>query len=79
MLGRRGTVEEMANVFAFVASDEASFVPGALVFAHGGTTIAKGGPGRQVQDFVKQQPQLSLDLRHSHDGLKNKPVQNRMH
>jgi NAD(P)-dependent dehydrogenase (short-subunit alcohol dehydrogenase family) len=79
VLGRRGTVEEMANVFAFVASDEASFMTGALVFADGGTTIAKGGPGRQVEPFVKEQPQLSLDLRHSHDGLRNKPVENRMH
>lgn len=79
VLGRRGTVEEMANVFAFVASDEASFMTGALVFADGGTTIAKGWPGRQVEPFVKEQPQLSLDLRHSHDGLKNKPVENRMH
>jgi len=79
VLGRRGTPEEMANVFAFLASDEASFMTGSLVFADGGTTIAKGGPGKQVQDAVREQPQLSLDLRHSHDGMKNKPVENRMH
>lgn len=79
VLGRRGTPEEMANVFAFVASDEASFMTGALVFADGGTTIAKGGPGEQAKSFVKEQPKPSLPLKHSHDGLKNKPVQNRMH
>ena len=79
MLGRRGTPEEMANVFAFVASDEASYMTGALVFADGGTTIAKGGPGKQVQSFVKEQPQLTLDLHHGHDGTKGQPVENRMH
>ncbi|MEH2529304.1 NAD(P)-dependent dehydrogenase (short-subunit alcohol dehydrogenase family) [Bradyrhizobium sp. AZCC 1588] len=79
VLGRRGTPEEMANVFAFAASDEASFVTGALIFADGGTTIAKGGPGETVQSFVREQPKPTLDLRHSHDGLKGKPVENRMH
>src|SRR4051812_5698478 len=57
VLGRRGTPEEIANVFAFVASDEASYMTGALVFADGGTTIAKGGPGEQAQSFVKKQPE----------------------
>ncbi|TMJ50370.1 MAG: SDR family oxidoreductase [Alphaproteobacteria bacterium] len=79
VLGRRGTPEEMANVFAFAASDEASFMTGALLFADGGTTIAKGGPGEIAQHFVREQPRPTLDLRHSHDGLRNKPVENRMH
>jgi len=79
VLGRRGTPEEMANVFAFLASDEASYVTGALWYADGGTTIAKGGPGEMAQDFVKEQPQLTLDLKHSHDGLRHKPVENRVH
>jgi NAD(P)-dependent dehydrogenase (short-subunit alcohol dehydrogenase family) len=78
VLGRRGTPEEIANVFAFVASDEASYMTGALVFADGGTTIAKGGPGEQAKSFVREQPQPTLPLRHGHDGLKNKPVENRM-
>jgi len=78
VLGRRGTPEEIANVFAFVASDEATYMTGALVFADGGTTIAKGGPGEQAKSFVKKQPEPTLDLRHSHDGLKNKQVENRM-
>jgi NAD(P)-dependent dehydrogenase (short-subunit alcohol dehydrogenase family) len=78
VLGRRGTPEEIADVFAFAASDEASFVTGALIFADGGTTIAKGGPGEMAQSFVREQPKPTLDLRHSHDGLRNKPVENRM-
>lgn len=79
VLGRRGTPEEMANVFAFVASDEASFMTGALVFADGGTTIAKGGPGEQVQMPMRQQPASTLDLRHSYDGLRGKRIENRIH
>ncbi|MCK1711459.1 SDR family oxidoreductase [Bradyrhizobium sp. 143] len=79
ILGRRGTPEEIANVFAFAASDEASFITGALIFVDGGTTIAKGSPGEMAQSFVKEQPTPSLDLKHSHDGLRGKPVENRMH
>ena len=37
-LGRIGTAEEMANVAAFLCSDEASFVTGAAVLADGGWT-----------------------------------------
>ncbi len=40
---------------------------------------AKGGPGKQAQKFVKRQPPASLELRHSHDGTKNKSYPNRMH
>ncbi len=79
VLGRRGTPEEIANVFAFVASDEASYMTGSQVFVDGGTTIAKGGPGKQAPSFVRQEPQLTLDLRHSHEGTRNKPIENRMH
>jgi hypothetical protein len=69
----------MANVFCFVASDEASYMTGSLVFADGGTTIAKGGPGQQVAPSLTKQPAPTLDLRHGHDGLRNKRVANRMH
>ncbi|KXF78459.1 short-chain dehydrogenase [Paramesorhizobium deserti] len=79
VLGRRGTPEEMANVYAFLASDEASYVTGALWYADGGTTIAKGGPGRQVPSTIAEQPQPTLPLEHSHDGLRNKQAKNRLH
>jgi NAD(P)-dependent dehydrogenase (short-subunit alcohol dehydrogenase family) len=37
-LGRNGKPEEIANVIAFLASDEASFINGAIVVADGGAT-----------------------------------------
>ena len=38
-LGRLGTVEEVANVYAFLASDEASYVNGAVIEVSGGMTV----------------------------------------
>jgi len=38
-MGRAGTSEEMAAVFAFLASDEASYVTGQTLFACGGLTL----------------------------------------
>ena len=63
-LGRRGTTEEMANVYAFLASDEASFVTGALWLADGGITVAHGNVGEQAQSDVKEEPEGVLDLSH---------------
>lgn len=73
-LGRRGTPEEMANIFAFLASDEASYVTGALWLADGGVTPAKGSPGTSIPAELRQPPSGVLPLRHSHDGLKGKEV-----
>ncbi len=74
-MARRGTPEEMANVFAFLASDEASYVTGALWLADGGITVAKGAVGQQTPDSLRQPPQGELRLDHSKQGLENKETQ----
>jgi NAD(P)-dependent dehydrogenase (short-subunit alcohol dehydrogenase family) len=66
--GRRGTPEEVANVYLFLASDEASFVTGALYMVDGGITIAKGPAGDEADSFFKKEPDDSLNLKHSMDG-----------
>jgi glucose 1-dehydrogenase len=38
-LGRVGTAEEIAGVFAFLASDEASYITGQTIYACGGITL----------------------------------------
>lgn len=71
-LARRGTPEEVANVYAFLASDEASYVTGALWVVDGGTTIAKGPVGDEVPEELRRPPEPHLKLEHSLEGNKNK-------
>ncbi len=71
-LARRGTPEEIANVYAFIASDEASYVTGALWLVDGGTTIAKGPVGDEVPEELRREPEPHLKLEHSLDGNRNK-------
>lgn len=74
-MARRGTPEEMANVCAFLASDEASYVTGALWLADGGVTVAKGAIGKQTPEELRTLPQGELRLDHSKEGLSNKQTQ----
>lgn len=72
-MARRGTPEEIANIYAFLASDEASYVTGALWVVDGGITVAKGPVGNEVPEDLRRQPEGVLTgLRHSLDGLKDK-------
>jgi NAD(P)-dependent dehydrogenase (short-subunit alcohol dehydrogenase family) len=71
-LGRRGTPEEVANVYCFLASDEASYVTGAVYAVDGGITISKGPVGLEADRSVRKEPERELKLEHSMDGLKTK-------
>lgn len=67
-MGRRGTPEEVANVYCFLASDEASYVTGALYMVDGGITVAKGPVGEEADSSMKDQPKGELELEHSKEG-----------
>ncbi len=67
-MGRRGSPEEVANVYCFLASDEASYVTGALYMVDGGITVAKGPVGEEADSSMKKQPKGDLDLDHSKEG-----------
>lgn len=71
-LGRRGTPEEVANVYAFLASDEASYVTGALWLVDGGMTPGKGPIGLKAKKDASTPPEGELDLRHSQEGMRGK-------
>jgi NAD(P)-dependent dehydrogenase (short-subunit alcohol dehydrogenase family) len=72
--GRRGTPAEVANVCAFLASDDASYVSGAVWLVDGGITPAKGAVGALAKREVSKPPADDLDLQHSQEGLKDKEL-----
>ena len=67
-MGRRGTPEEAANVFLFLASDLASYVNAAVYTVDGGETAAVGTPGSEAKPFVKRPPPGTVELRHQYEG-----------
>ncbi|TXK44921.1 SDR family oxidoreductase [Pontibacter qinzhouensis] len=67
-IGRLGTPEEVANVYLFLASAEASYVTGAVYMVDGGITLGKGPIGEKADSSMKQEPEGDLDLKHSMDG-----------
>lgn len=73
-MARHADPEEIANVFAFLASDEASFVTGALYFVDGGISIGRGPSGDYVKEKYKIIPARKLKLKHSREGLNKKEV-----
>src|SRR5690606_4939089 len=67
-LGRRGTPEEVANVYLFLAADEASYVTGSLYEVDGGVTKAKGPVGKMADRETRREPEGDLSLEHSMEG-----------
>ncbi len=67
LMGRRGKTEEVANVYLFLASEEASYVTGSVYQVDGGITIAKGPIGKKVESGAME-PKTKMDLKHEHDG-----------
>lgn len=67
-MGRRGTPEEVAYAYLFLASEEASYVTGALFSVDGGITIGKGPIGKEAEKEVTKEPTGDLSLKHSMDG-----------
>jgi hypothetical protein len=59
---------------AFLASDAASFVTGALWAVDGGLTQSKGSAGALAAREASTPPQATIALQHSHDGTRNKEI-----
>ena len=67
LMGRRGTTEEVANVYLFLASNEATYVTGSVYQVDGGITISKGPMGKKADDGLHK-PINNMDLEHERDG-----------
>lgn len=78
-VGRHADPEEIAHVYAFLASDRASFVTGSVYRVDGGLTISRGYPGEAVPDDLRHPPEGRLTLKHQMQGMETQPEGVRPH
>ena len=71
-MGRRGTPEEMASAAVFLASDEASYITGHLLYVDGGLHFSNGPLGMQADGRLSEQPEGELELEHQYEGATEK-------
>ena len=72
-MGRRGTPEEMAAAAVFLASDEASYITGHLLYVDGGLHIAAGPMGIMADESLSEQPTGDgVALKHQYEGATEK-------
>lgn len=67
-MGRRGTPEEMANAACFLASSEASYITGHLLYVDGGFHSAYGPLGLKADEHFKEAPEGTLNTQHAYEG-----------
>ena len=65
VFGRRGTTEEAANVYCFLASDEASYVTASVYNVDNGISMAIGPVGEKAEESLKEYPEGKLNIRHA--------------
>lgn len=68
VMGRRGTPEEVANVYLFLASDEASYVTGSLYSVDGGILLAKGPMGLKADNKMQKKLKGDIESEHAKEG-----------
>lgn len=69
---RMASVEEMAQVFAWLASDRASYVTGSAWQADGGFVVGHGRAGAETPPDLTRPPADTLPLRYTFDGLRDR-------
>ncbi|NUP07318.1 MAG: SDR family oxidoreductase [Polyangiaceae bacterium] len=68
LFGRRGTPEEVANMYLFLASDLASYCTGGIYMVDGGATTTTVMSGVEAKSEAKQAPEGTVELKHQYAG-----------